>query len=79
MTRLKSTRTVLFGFVLLLATSVGWAKGKAPRVPAWLRLVAGGAAASPILGTLQEEMAREMAVFGKADPRAYFMTLHGDG
>ena len=72
---MKSTRTVLCGFVLLFAASVGWAKGKAPRVPAPAQAgSAGQAAASPILGTLQEEMAREMAVFGKADPPAYFLT-----
>jgi len=74
-TRLKSTRTVLCGFVLLFAASGGWAKGKAPRVPAPAQAdSAGKAAPSPVLGTLQSEMDREMGVFGKADPPAYFMT-----
>ena len=72
---MKSTRTVLCGFVLLFAASAGWAKGKAPRVPAAAQAgSAGQAAASPILGTLQQEMDREMAVFGKADPPAYYMS-----
>ena len=61
--------------MLLFAASVGWAKGKAPRVPAPARLVRPvRPLLSPILGTLQGEMAREMAVFGKADPPAYYLT-----
>ena len=73
---MKSTRTVLCGLAFLIAASLGWAKGKAARVPGSPAQAgsAGQAAPSPILGTLQEEMNREMAVFGKADPPAYFLT-----
>ncbi len=35
---------------------------------------AGQAAPSPLLGALQEELNREMAVIGKADPPAYFLS-----
>ena len=35
---------------------------------------AGQAAPSPLLGAIKEELDREMAVIGKADPPAYFLS-----
>jgi len=73
---LRPTCTVLSIFALLFAASSGSAKGKAPRMaesPAQATQ-AGQAAPSPLLGALQEELNREMAVIGKADPPAYFLS-----
>ncbi len=51
------------------------AKGKPPRVTASPAQAASAQAPpSPLLGTVQEEMEREMAVIGKADPPAYFLS-----
>ncbi|HYT07419.1 MAG TPA: metallopeptidase TldD-related protein [Rugosimonospora sp.] len=73
---MRPTCTVLSIFALLFAASSGSAKGKAPRMaesPAQATQ-AGQAAPSPLLGALQEELNREMAVIGKADPPAYFLS-----
>ena len=35
--------------------------------------VGGGAAAAPMLATMQQELDREMGILGKADPPAYFL------
>jgi TldD protein len=49
------------------------AKGKAAGEPP-LAAQAPQAAASPLLATMQQELSREMAVLGKADPAAYFLS-----
>ena len=48
-------------------------KGKAVAVPAPVPQAA-RAAASPVLTTMQQELDREMATLGKADPAAYFLS-----
>ena len=75
-TRLKSTRIVLSILTFLLAASGAWAKGKPPRLPESPAQATqpGQAAPSPILAAVQEELNREMAVFGKTDPPAYFLS-----
>ena len=76
-TRLKLTYTVLFSLALFLAAaSSSSAKGKSPRLPASPAQAApaGQAAPSPLLGAVQEELNREMAVIGKEDPPAYFLS-----
>ena len=72
---MKPTRTVLFSLALLLAASVAFAKGRSPReaAPQAPAKSASQAAPSPLLATLTQEMDREMGVFGKADPPAYFV------
>jgi TldD protein len=74
--RLKLTPTVLLIFALLLAVSSAAAKGKSPRMPGSPAQAAqpAQAAPSPILGAVQQELDREMAVIGKADPPAYFLS-----
>jgi TldD protein len=74
--RLKLTPTVLLIFALLLAVSSASAKGKSPRMPGSPAQAAqpAQAAPSPILGAVQQELDREMAVIGKADPPAYFLS-----
>jgi TldD protein len=73
---LKSTSTVLLCAVVFLASSSAIAKGKLPsaKVPVPQAAVASQAAPSPLLATIQQELAREMGVLGKADPPAYFMS-----
>ena len=75
-TRLKLTCTVISILAFLLAAPGAYAKGRSPRIPGSpaQAVQPGQAAASPILGALQEELAREMAVIGKADPPAYFLS-----
>jgi predicted Zn-dependent protease len=75
-TRLKPTRTVLLIFAFLFAASSAFAKGKPPRIPESPAQAAqpGRAAPSPLLGAIQEELDREMAVIGKSDPPAYFLS-----
>ena len=75
-TRLKPAPTVLSIFAFLLAASSAPAKGKAPRMPESPAQAAqpGQTAPSPILGAVQQEMDREMAVIGKTDPPAYFLS-----
>ena len=75
-TRLKPTLTVLSILTFLCASSSAFAKGKSPRVPASPAQAApaGQAAPSPLLGAVQEELNREMAVIGKEDPPAYFLS-----
>jgi predicted Zn-dependent protease len=52
------------------------AKGKAPRIPASPAQAAqaGQAAPAPLLAAVQQELDREMAAIGKADPPAYFLS-----
>jgi len=73
---LKQTPAILVIFALLFAVSNASAKGKSPRMPAppAQAAPAGQAAPSPILGAVQQELDREMAVIGKADPPAYFLS-----
>src|ERR1700730_1743740 len=75
-TRLKPTCAVRSILAFLFAASSASAKGKAPRTPGAIAQAApaGQAAPSPLLGALQEELGREMAVIGKADPPAYFLS-----
>lgn len=75
-TRLKPTNIFLFVLAFLLAASGASAKGKPPRMPESPAQAgqAGQAAPSPLLAAVQEELDREMGVFGKADPPAYFMS-----
>jgi predicted Zn-dependent protease len=74
--RLKLTPTVLLILALLFAVSSASAKGKSPRMPDSPAQAAqpAQAAPSPILGAVQQELDREMAVIGKADPPAYFLS-----
>jgi TldD protein len=74
--RLKLTPTVLLILALLFAVSSAAAKGKSPRMPDSPAQAAqpAQAAPSPILGAVQQELDREMAVIGKADPPAYFLS-----
>jgi TldD protein len=74
--RLKLIPAVLLIHALLFAVSNASAKGKSPRMPASPAQAAQSAQAapSPILGALQQELDREMAVIGKADPPAYFLS-----
>jgi TldD protein len=74
--RLKLTPTVLLILALLFAVSSASAKGKSPRMPGSPAQAAQPAQAvpSPILGAVQQELDREMAVIGKADPPAYFLS-----
>jgi TldD protein len=73
---LKLTRTVLPILAFLFAASSASAKGKPPRIPESPAQAAqpGQAAPSPLLGAVQEELNREMAVIGKSDPPAYFLS-----
>jgi TldD protein len=73
---LKLTPTVLLILALLFAVSSAAAKGKSPRMPDSPAQAAqpAQAAPSPILGAVQQELDREMAVIGKADPPAYFLS-----
>jgi TldD protein len=74
--RLKLTPTVFLILALLFAVSSAAAKGKSPRMadsPAQAAQPA-QAAPSPILGAVQQELDREMAAIGKADPPAYFLS-----
>jgi TldD protein len=75
-TRLKQTPTVLLILALLLAVSSASAKGKSPRLPGAPAQAAqpGQAAPSPILAAVQQELDREMAAIGKADPPGYFLS-----
>jgi predicted Zn-dependent protease len=74
--RLKLTPTVLLILALLFAVSSAAAKGKSPRMPDSPAQAAqpAQAAPSPILGAVQQELDREMAAIGKADPPAYFLS-----
>jgi TldD protein len=74
--RLKLTPTVLLILALLFAVSSASAKGKSPRMPDSPAQAAqpAQAAPSPILGAVQQELDREIAVIGKADPPAYFLS-----
>src|SRR5579862_1279415 len=72
-TRLKLLSALLTSGVLCLASpAFGAAKAKA--LPAKPAPQAPAATASPIIGTLQGEMDREMTVLSKADPPAYYLT-----
>jgi TldD protein len=73
---LKLTCTVLPILAFLFAASSASAKGKPPRIPESPAQAAqpGQAAPSPLLGAVQEELNREMAVIGKSDPPAYFLS-----
>ncbi len=73
---MKLTPTVLLILALLFAVSSASAKGKSPRMPGSPAQAAqpAQAAPSPILGAVQQELDREMAVIGKADPPAYFLS-----
>ncbi len=72
---MKLKPTVLLILALLVASSAS-AKGKSPRMPGSPAQAAqpAQAAPSPILGAVQQELDREMAVIGKADPPAYFLS-----
>jgi TldD protein len=74
--RLKLTPTVLLILALLFAVLSASAKGKSPRMPDSPAQAAQPAQAppSPILGAVQQELDREMAAIGKADPPAYFLS-----
>jgi TldD protein len=74
--RLKLKPIVLLILALLLAVSSASAKGKSPRMPGSPAQAAqpAQAAPSPILGAVQQELDREMAVIGKSDPPAYFLS-----
>ena len=73
---MKLTPTVLLILALLFAVSSAAAKGKSPRMPDSPAQAAqpAQAAPSPILGAVQQELDREMAAIGKADPPAYFLS-----
>ena len=75
-TRLKQTCAHLSILALLFVASSASAKGKPPRLPESTAQAAqpSQAAPSPLLGAVQEELDREMAVIGKADPPAYFLS-----
>ena len=68
--------TVLLISAALFAASTASGKGKSPRVPepAAQAAPASQATPSPILGAVQQELDREMAAIGKADPPAYFLS-----
>jgi TldD protein len=72
---LKLKPTVLPILALLVASSAS-AKGKSPRMPGSPAQATqpAQAAPSPILGAVQQELDREMAVIGKSDPPAYFLS-----
>ena len=69
---MKLTPTSIMVSALLISSSLPiFAKGKADAKPAPVEQPA-QAAASPLLGTMQQEMDRELGILGKADPAAYF-------
>jgi hypothetical protein len=70
---LKSKRSVLPILALLLAVPSAFPKGKPAAAPVQAA-PAGRATPSPILAAVQQELDREMAVIGKADPPAYFLS-----
>ncbi len=61
------------GVLCLASPAFGAAKAKTA-LPAKPAPQAAAATASPIIGTLQGEMDREMTVLSKADPPAYYLT-----
>ena len=67
---------VLLSSAVLLTPSAANAKDKMPSVkpPAAQAGAPAQATPSPLLAVVQQEMAREMAVLGKTDPPAYFMS-----
>ncbi len=69
-------KPIFLPILALLIASSASAKGKSPRMPAppAQAAPAGQAAPSPILGAVQQELDREMAVIGKSDPPAYFLS-----
>jgi len=70
----KLTPTSIMVSALLISSSLPiFAKGKADAKPAPVEQPA-QAAASPLLGTMQQEMDRELGILGKADPAAYFLS-----
>jgi len=72
---LKFKSTLVLCAVVFLASSVAIAKGKLPAAKAQPQAAgAPQAAPSPLLGTIQQELAREIGILGKADPPAYFMS-----
>jgi TldD protein len=73
---LKLTYAFLFCLTCLSAGSIASAKGKPPRIPASPVQAAQPAqvAPAPLLAAVQQEMDREMAAIGKADPPAYFLS-----
>jgi TldD protein len=73
---LKLTYAFLFCLASLSAGSIASAKGKPPRIPASPVQAAqpGQIAPAPLLAAVQQEMDREMAAIGKADPPAYFLS-----
>lgn len=76
-TRLKSTSAVLLSISLLFAGSFAIAKTKSPGRISELApqaVQSPQAAPSPLLAAMQQELEREMAILGKADPVAYFLS-----
>jgi len=74
----KFTPVVLVSASLLLATSPAFAKGRAGNpagtTAAQAQAAPAQAAPSPLIAAMQQELDREMAVLGKADPAAYFLS-----
>jgi TldD protein len=73
---LKLTYAFLFFFASLSAGSIASAKGKPPRIPGSPVQAAqpGQVTPAPLLAAVQQEMDREIAAIGKADPPAYFLS-----
>src|SRR5579864_5673827 len=67
--RMKLTPNVIFISFLLAFSVSATSKNKPDAKPA----PQAAAAASPVLATMQQELQREMAILGKADPPTYYL------
>ncbi len=70
---MKSTVSAILAAFLTFVALPAAAKGN-PAVPATPAPQSAQATPSPLLATMKQELDREMAVLGKADPAAYFIT-----
>ncbi len=70
---MKSTVSAILATFLTFVALPAAAKGN-PAVPATPAPQSAQATPSPLLATMKQELDREMAVLGKADPAAYFIT-----